>query len=123
MLLSLSERDRRNREAKKVIGELAATLVEDNSSIFLDSGSTTPLLLPFLGQKNGVTVVTHSLRALTAASKYPNLKVISLGGIYNPVTSSFGGIAAMEELQSIGVRTAFMVLLHRRYQAGMPQWA
>jgi len=119
MLLSLSERDRRNREAKKVIGELAATLVEDNSSIFLDSGSTTPLLLPFLGQKNGVTVVTHSLRALTAASKYPNLKVISLGGIYNPVTSSFGGIAAMEELQSIGVRTAFMAATGVSLETGL----
>lgn len=119
MLVSLSERDRRNREAKKIIGELAATLVEENTAIFLDSGSTTPMLLPFLAQKNGVTVVTHSLKALTAASKYPNLKVISLGGIYNPVTSSFCGISAMEELKSIGVRTAFMAATGVSLEAGL----
>ena len=75
----------RNFAAKQEIGRLAAGLVQDNSSIFLDSGSTTPMLLPHLAQKSGITVITHSLSALYEASKYPNLNVIALGGAVLPL--------------------------------------
>jgi DeoR family myo-inositol catabolism operon transcriptional repressor len=117
--LSMSDRDRRNREEKKQIGALAASLVEDNSSIFLDSGSTTPMILPHLAHKTGVTVVTHSLRALYEASKYPNLKIIALGGSYNPVTCSYVGISTMEALSSIGVQTAFVAATGVSLAAGL----
>lgn len=117
--LSLSDRDRRNREAKRAIGALAAALVEDNTSIFLDSGSTTPMILPHLAHKTGVTVVTHSLRALYEASKYPNLKIIALGGSYNPVTCSYVGLSTMEALSSIGVQTALVAATGVSLAAGL----
>ena len=97
-----------DKQAKAMIGEMAASLVSDGASIFLDSGSTTPAILPYLEKKSGITVVTHSLCALYEASKYPNLKIISLGGIYIPETCSYVGVSTLETLSHISVQTIFL---------------
>ena len=71
---------------KSLIGRLAAEEVEDGDTIFIDSGTTTLCLLRFLVAKKRITIITHSLGALSEASKYDNLNIISLGGIYSPTT-------------------------------------
>lgn len=106
--LDFSIRERKNSEAKQIIGQLAASLVSDGSSIFLDSGSTTPNLLRHLGEKNGVTVITHSLTALYEAAKLPNLNIIALGGVYAPSTSSFTGISTLDTLSRLSIQTIFI---------------
>lgn len=106
--LPLSIRASKNNAAKQEIGRLAATLVQDNFSIFLDSGSTTPMLLPHLAQKSGVTVITHSLSALYEAAKYPNLNVISLGGLFYPGTASYVGISTLEALSRMSLDLIFL---------------
>lgn len=106
--LGYAVRSRENSGAKQVIGRLAATLVEDGTSIFLDSGSTTPNLLRHLGERTGVTVVTHSLTAMYEASTLPNLNLIALGGVYSASTSSFVGISTLSALSSISMQTIFV---------------
>ena len=106
--VGFSVRKQKNSEAKHVIGQLASKLVSDGSSIFLDSGSTTPTILRHLNEKNGVTVVTHSLTALYEASTLPNLNLIALGGVYNVSTSSFAGISTMEALSKMSIQTIFI---------------
>ena len=98
----------RNDRAKQAIGRLAATLVQDNMSIFLDSGSTTMRILPYLADKQNVTVITHSLMALYEAAKYPSLHVIALGGMYNWVTSSFVGANTLDELSKMAINLVFL---------------
>lgn len=106
--VGFSIRERKNSEAKHMIGRMAAALVSDGSSVFLDSGSTTPTLLPHLSEKNSVTVITHSLAALYAASSFPNLNLISLGGIYSASTSSFVGISTLDSLSKLSIQTVFI---------------
>lgn len=106
--LGFSVRERKNSEAKQIIGQLAARLVNNGSSIFLDSGSTTPNIVRHLGEKNGVTVITHSLTALYEAASLPNLNIISLGGIYAPSTSSFTGISTLDTLSHLSIQTIFI---------------
>lgn len=106
--VGFSVRERKNSEAKQLIGQLAAQLVPSGSSIFLDSGSTTPNLLHHLGEKNGVTVITHSLTALYEASSLPNLNIIALGGVYTPATSSFTGISTLDALSRLSIQTIFI---------------
>lgn len=106
--LGFSVREHKNSEAKQIIGRLAAGLVSDGASIFLDSGSTTANLLRHLGEKNGVTVITHSLTAMSEASTLQNLNIIALGGIYNASTSSFSGISTMESLSHLSIQTIFI---------------
>ena len=106
--IPISKRSMRNDQAKQAIGKLAVTLVQDNMSIFLDSGSTTMRLLPYLSEKKNVTVITHSLLALYEAAKYPSLHIIALGGIYNRVTSSFVGSNTLDELSKMAINLVFL---------------
>lgn len=93
---------------KNLIGRLAAEEVEDGDTIFVDSGSTTLCMLKYLATKKRITIVTHSLGALAEASKYENLNIISLGGIYSRPTDSFVGLSAFESLSSMKINKAFM---------------
>lgn len=106
--LPMSVRAASCREEKQQIGKLAATLISDYTSVFLDSGSTTPQILPYLAEKKGITIVTHSLTALYEAARYPNLKVINLGGVFNADTASYVGISAMETIEKFNVQTVLI---------------
>ena len=107
-ILPMAVRAGKNLEEKRKIGRLAATLVEDRQTIFLDSGSTVLTMLPYLTGRKDVTIVTHSLSAMYEAAKYPNLKVIALGGLYSPPTSSYVGISTLDALDRISVDTVFI---------------
>ena len=104
---------------KSLIGRLAAEEVEDGDTIFIDSGTTTLCLLRFLVAKKRITIITHSLGALSEASKYDNLNIISLGGIYSPTTDSFVGLSAIEALSSMRINKAFMGATGVSLTAGM----
>ncbi len=106
--IPMSVRASKNWDAKQAIGKLAAELVEDGQTIFLDSGSTVLAMLPHLAQRKNVTIVTHGLCAMYETSKCPNLKLISLGGLYSPPTNSFVGISALDALDRLSVDTVFM---------------
>jgi DeoR family myo-inositol catabolism operon transcriptional repressor len=107
-VIPTSERAARNIQAKQLIGQMAAQLVKDGMSIFLDSGSTTMCLLPHLAEKTNVTVITHSLAALYEAAKYPSLHIIALGGLYNDATSSFFGSSTLNELSKMTIDIVFV---------------
>lgn len=106
--VAIQERLVRNIEDKKKIGALAAEFVKSGETIFLDSGTTTPCLIPHIANIDNVTVVTHSLPVLEEASHYPSLQVISLGGFYNFTTGSYGGISTLNYLSRIAVDTVFI---------------
>ena len=106
--LPMAVRAAKNSEAKQQIGALAATLIPSHTSVFLDSGSTTPQILPYLAEKAGITIVTHSLPALYEASRYPNLNVINPGGIYNAATASYVGISTVDAISNIHVQTVLI---------------
>lgn len=103
-----SVRSQKNCDAKKTIGEIAAGLVKNDSTVFIDSGSTTVCSIPFLAQKRNITLVTHSLIALYEASKYPQLNVISLGGLYYPMTSSYVGANTLSTLSMMSMDYVFL---------------
>lgn len=108
-----------NQIDKYLIGRLAAEEVADGDTIFIDSGTTTLCLLRFLVAKKRITIITHSLGALSEASKYDNLNIISLGGIYSPTTDSFVGLSAIEALSSMRINKAFMGATGVSLTAGM----
>ena len=106
--LPISYRSSRNREGKAAIGRLAAEFVRDGDMIFLDSGSTVLSLLSHLKERQDVTIVTHNLSAMAETVKYPNLRLIALGGMYSAPTSSFVGITTETELTRYNFSTVFI---------------
>lgn len=79
--LSFHARATRNIQQKQIIGRLAADLVHDDAKIFLDSGTTTHTLVPYLKRKHGLSVIVNSAR-LALELDSPGLSVILLGGQY-----------------------------------------
>ncbi len=112
-------RKSKNSLQKQTIGRLAAELVSDGDTIFLDSGSTTVCLLPHISQKNNLTVVTHSLTVMYEASKYPSLQVIALGGLFHPTTSSYVGFSTLEALSRLSLTTIFIAATGVSLDAGL----
>lgn len=93
-IMPVSVREATNSREKEHIGQLAAKLVCDGDTIFLDSGSTTPYLLRYLSGKRDVTVISHNLKVMDEASKLEGIHLIALGGEYNPRTNDFSGLAS-----------------------------
>jgi len=94
--------------AKSKIGVLASNLVNDGDIIFVDSGSTTVHMIQNLSELENITIITNSLNVIVEASAYPNINVISTGGILQRKTNSFAGIATVNFLKSLNISKAFM---------------
>ncbi|WP_317951244.1 DeoR/GlpR family DNA-binding transcription regulator, partial [Rossellomorea marisflavi] len=58
--LSVSEKSSKNLHEKRLIGQYAASLIEDGDCIFLDAGTSTLSLIDYLPQMD-IVVVTNGL--------------------------------------------------------------
>ena len=106
-------------DKRQKIGQLAASLVEDGMSIFLDSGYTTLQILPYIAHKKDITVISHSLTALYEAAKYPSLRIIALGGVYNGTSSSFQGGNTLNELSKMSIDIVFLATTGATLELGL----
>lgn len=107
--LTSNERNIINTDQKTAIGRAAAELVDENTAIFLDSGTTTERMIYFLGNcKKKTTILTHSLTVMYSAAKYRNLQVIALGGLYNSSTSSFVGMSSINLISEMIIDKTFI---------------
>lgn len=81
-----ASRENRNTEAKKQIARMAADFVHDGDVVYIDSGTTTMHMIPYLTEKRRLTIVTASVHVINAASNYSNLNVLATGGsLFHPV--------------------------------------
>lgn len=94
-------------EEKKAIGHLAATLVEENDIIFVNSGSTTTQFIRQLPTDRGITVVTNNVNAAVELGE-SKLNIIILGGEFQPTSISVTGRFAINNLNQIYADKAFL---------------
>lgn len=86
---------------KKAIAQAAAERIREHARIIVDSGSTTAALIPQLGARPGLVVMTNSMhvaRALTELEHEPVL--LMTGGTWDPHSESFQGQVAEQVLRS-----------------------
>lgn len=74
---------------KQQIGKVAASLLEEQDVIFIDSGTTACQIIPFMNEDMYLTVITHSALAFEMLEGKKNVKVILLGGEYREKVKSF----------------------------------
>ena len=86
---SMDQRHDEHAYEKDAIGKDAASLVEENDVIFIDSGTTAACMIPYLNENLHITVITHSLFVINALFAKKNIKAILLGGELNYNTQSF----------------------------------
>lgn len=78
--IPLNVRETSNKEAKLAIGKIAATLVEHQDTIFLDSSSTTKHICSFLREKNDLTIITNGIHLITELVAMDNITIYGIGG-------------------------------------------
>ena len=106
-LIPFEERKIRNLARKQAIGKQAALLLQDRDILFLDSGTTTMQLIPYISPDLGVTILTHSLSAMQAALPYPHIEIISLPGKLDRRTNAFLA-ADLRYLEQYNITIAMM---------------
>lgn len=107
-LIPFEERNIKNNKEKITIGKIAASFVEDNDIIFIDSGTTTIHMVEFLKDKQNVTILTNSINVIVTSLSFPNLEVICLGGSLIRKTNSFEGIRSFKLFKNYNINKAFM---------------
>jgi DeoR/GlpR family transcriptional regulator of sugar metabolism len=105
-------------EEKRRIAALAATLVEPDSSVYLDAGSTCLELARLLAMRTDVTVVTNSLPVVVElAGRGPRLVVV--GGELRPLSQALVGPLSARLLDGLYVDHAFMGTFSLSLDAGL----
>jgi DeoR/GlpR family transcriptional regulator of sugar metabolism len=108
----------RNAAQKRRIAARAAALVEPDSTVFIDAGSTCLELARLLVDRDDVTVVTNSLPAIVAlAGRGPRLVVV--GGELRPLSQAIVGPLSVPTLEALFVDRAFMGTFSLSLDAGL----
>lgn len=95
---------------KRRIAQAAASLLSPGDAIFIDGGTTTMHLAPFL--PSGVRVITHSVILAVAldesATPERSLEVYLAGGFMHPNTGLLVGPQALETIRNYHARWALI---------------
>lgn len=102
---ALSVRFDLNREEKVLIGKYAATLVEKEDFVYLDSGSSVGAMIDYITETDAVYVTNAVGHALKLLKK--GCKVFLLGGELKEVTEAIVGAEAVESLKKYNFTKGF----------------
>ena len=103
-----ASRESRNADAKKQIARMAADFVHDGDVIYIDSGTTTMHMIPYLTEKHRLTIVTASVHVINAASNYSNLNVLATGGSLVTPSKAFVGPQVIQVLRRYNISKVFL---------------
>ncbi|MFX3617678.1 MAG: DeoR/GlpR family DNA-binding transcription regulator [Sporolactobacillus sp.] len=97
-----------NSKQKQIIGRLAASLIEEGDVIMLGNGTTVLSILDFLGNKQNITLISHSTPVILKAMENFNGELISIGGKVDVRQQSTHGPLAEIELLQLKANKAFI---------------
>lgn len=105
---SFQRRMRENGAAKLAIAQVAASYVEDGSTIIIDSGSTMAHLVRQLRSKRDLVVITNGITHVEDLLSNPTLTVVVTGGLIRRATMGAAGPLAVESLSSLHADHTFI---------------
>lgn len=103
----IGQRITENAAEKKRIGRLAASLVHNGETIFLGSGSTVQAMLPYLLDRQDLTVITNSLPVINQMSR-SSAELIVIGGMFRSSEQSMVGHVAEQAIREFRADHTFM---------------
>lgn len=103
----LTKRSIRNIKEKQIIAEKALSLIRPDTTIFLDSGSTTTLLAQSFPDQSNL-IYTTGLSCAIELANLSNPTVMLPGGKLNRYSQSVNGITTVKELERVNFRQAFI---------------
>lgn len=86
---------------KQAIARVGVARIREHARIIIDSGTTTAAMIPQLGYKPGLVVMTNSLNVANALRDIEHEPVLLMtGGTWDPHSESFQGQVAEQVLRS-----------------------
>jgi DeoR family fructose operon transcriptional repressor len=101
------QRAQKHPEEKRLIGELAASLIEDNDVVFINSGSTTTQVIRHIRPDAGITVFSNNVYAAIEVGE-AGFKHHLIGGEFQPHSNSVAGRFAIENLRQVYADKTFL---------------
>ena len=102
----VSEKQTVNIEEKQRIGKYAAALIKADDLVYIDAGTTTGAMLPYITEQSAVFVTNAVAHGLELARR--GFRVNLVGGEIRGVTEAIVGNAACEELRAFNFTKCFM---------------
>ena len=106
--LPILEREKEQADEKARIGRAAASLVGNNETVFLGSGTTVLEIARNLREHKNLTVITNSLPVLNMLAGNKEITVVSLGGMLRDSELSFIGHITEQALVEVRADKVFM---------------
>lgn len=103
-----ASREVKHSKEKKIAAKLAASFVKDNDVIFIDSGTTTMHLIPYLTHVKNLTILTTSLYIINAAANYSQFNIICTGGTFYYPSKAFIGSSVLKCLDNYNISKIFL---------------
>lgn len=94
------QRETTNPEGKRLIGELAASLIEDGDVVFINSGTTTAQVIRHVRSSADITIISNNIHA-AIESRTAGFVHYLIGGEFQPHSNSVTGRFAMENLRQV----------------------
>ncbi|MBB4284545.1 DeoR/GlpR family DNA-binding transcription regulator [Roseospira goensis] len=95
-------------EAKDSIGVRTARLIPDNSSLFINIGTTTEAVARALVDRTDLLVITNNLNVATILRPARGLEVVIVGGVVRHSDGGIVGEAALDMIAQFKVDTAII---------------
>lgn len=105
---AITEKEKLKIDEKRKIGIAAATLVTDNDSILINSGSTVCAFASQINAETHLMVVTASLKVTNILSEHENINILQLGGHYRRRSMSVIGNYTLGFLDEIACTKFFL---------------
>jgi DeoR/GlpR family transcriptional regulator of sugar metabolism len=105
--VDLSIRETAYTQSKELIAAKCVEIIHNGDSIFLDA-STTALFIAKAVRDMRLTILTNSLKVINLLTDCPNIRLISIGGLFNSNNMSFIGRSSLQSLDSYYVDKTFM---------------
>lgn len=101
----VSLRMEQNRTEKQKIAQFAASLIEPDDFVYLDAGTTTGAMIPFIEETKATFVTNAVSHALMLAEK--GMHVILIGGEMKAATEAIVGNEAYQNMQKYNFTKGF----------------
>lgn len=104
----LAQEEGSHAAAKAAACAHAMKLIEPEDTVFIDCGTTLEHLARLIPEDLPLTVICYSLGIANLLTIKPACRLFMLGGLFHPVSASFGGPATAQSLANFGISRAFI---------------
>lgn len=101
------EQQRRNAQ-KEAIGRFAASLIQTDDIIIVDTGSTTEKIISYLPVDQNLSVLCYNINILMELRRNPGVNMLFAGGRYHPNTQMFESSEGIDFIRTIRAAKVFL---------------